>query len=71
MAVYLYDQLGSIFYFYALGSTNLSVASPIANGLTFAVAGITEALVDNRFPSRATIEGSVLILSGVYMCLSG
>ena len=71
MAAYLYDQAGSMLYYYALGSTDLSLAVPVANGLTFAVAGITEALVDRRLPSRATLEGSVLILAGVYMCVSG
>lgn len=58
-------------YYYALGSSDLSTAVPIANGLTFAVAGITEAIVDKRLPSRATVEGSLLILAGVYMCISG
>ena len=71
MAAYLYDQAGSMLYYYALGSTDLSLAVPVANGLTFAVAGITEALVDRRLPSRATLEGSVLIIAGVYMCVSG
>ena len=58
-------------YYYALGSSDLSTVVPIANGLTFAVAGITEAVVDKRLPSRSTIEGSLLILAGVYMCISG
>jgi drug/metabolite transporter (DMT)-like permease len=71
VAAYLYDQAGSMLYYYALGSTDLSLAVPVANGLTFAVAGITEALVDRRLPSRATLEGSVLIIAGVYMCVSG
>ena len=67
---YLYDQLGSIIYYYALGSTELSVAVPIANGLTFAVAGVTEALVDRRIPSRYTIEGSIMIICGAFVCFS-
>ena len=70
IAAYLYDQAGSVLYYYSLGSTDLSIAVPIANGLTFAVAGITEAIVDKRLPTRATIEGSVLILIGVYVCFS-
>jgi drug/metabolite transporter (DMT)-like permease len=70
IAAYLYDQAGSMLYYYSLGSTDLSIAVPIANGLTFAVAGITEAIVDKRLPTRATIEGSVLILIGVYVCFS-
>lgn len=57
-------------YYYALGSTDLSIAVPVANGLTFAVAGITEALVDRKLPSRATVEGSLMILLGVYVCFS-
>ena len=57
-------------YYYALGSTDLSIAVPVANGLTFAVAGITEALVDKKLPSRATLEGSLMILVGVYVCFS-
>ena len=57
-------------YYYALGNTDLSIAVPVANGLTFAVAGITEALVDRKVPSRATVEGSLLIILGVYICVS-
>ena len=57
-------------YYYVLGSTELSTAVPIANGLTFAVAGVTEALLDKRLPTRATLEGSLLILAGVYICFS-
>jgi drug/metabolite transporter (DMT)-like permease len=67
---YLYDQAGSMLYYYVLGRTDLSLAVPVANGLTFAVAGLTEAIVDRRIPSRATIEGSLLILVGVFVCFS-
>ena len=70
VAAYLYDQAGSMLYYYVLGSTDLSLAVPIANGLTFAFAGITEAIMDKRFPSRSTIEGSILIVAGVYICYS-
>jgi uncharacterized membrane protein len=59
-----------VLYYYALGSTELSVAVPIANGLTFAVAGVTEAVVDAKLPSKSTLEGIGLILIGVYICLS-
>lgn len=57
-------------YYYVLGQSDLSTAVPIANGLTFAVAGLTEALVDKKVPSRATVEGSILIIVGVYICFS-
>ncbi len=46
------------------------MAVPVANGLTFAVAGITEAIVDGKIPSRHTIEGSILIIVGAYVCFS-
>ncbi len=46
------------------------MAVPVANGLTFAVAGVTEAIVDGKIPSRYTIEGSILIIIGAYVCLS-
>ena len=67
---YLYDQAGSMLYYYVLGTTDLSIAVPIANGLTFAVAGLTEAIIDKRIPSRSTIEGSLLILAGVFVCFT-
>ena len=70
IAAFLYDRAGSVIYYYTLGDTDLSIAVPIANGLTFAVAGVTEALVDRRLPSRGTIEGSILILVGAYICFS-
>lgn len=70
LAAYLYDQAGSMLYYYVLGQTDLSTAVPIANGLTFAFAGLTEALIEKKLPSRSTIEGTVLILAGVYICFS-
>jgi drug/metabolite transporter (DMT)-like permease len=59
-----------VLYYYVLGKTDLSVAVPVANGLTFAFAGLTEAILDKRIPSRKTIEGSVLILIGAYIAMS-
>jgi len=68
ICAYIYDQAGSALYYYVLGRTDLSTAVPIANGLTFVFSGVTEAIVDKRFPSRNTLEGVVLIIAGVYIC---
>ena len=67
---YIYDQAGSAVYYYVLGRTDLSTAVPIANGLTFVFSGLTEAIVNKRTPSRATVEGISLIVIGVYICYS-
>ncbi len=68
ICAYIYDQAGSALYYYVLGKTDLSTAVPIANGLTFVFSGLTEAIVDKRFPSRSTLEGVGLIVAGVYIC---
>ena len=65
---YIYDQAGSAVYYYVLGKTDLSTAVPIANGLTFVFSGLTEAIVNKRIPSKATVEGISLIVIGVYIC---
>ncbi len=70
MCAYLYDQVGSVLYYYVLGKSELTTAVPIANGLTFAFAGVTEAVLDKRLPSRRTIEGSLMILLGAYVAMS-
>lgn len=70
MCAYLYDQVGSVLYYYVLSKSELTTAVPIANGLTFAFAGVTEAVLDKRLPSRRTIEGSALILLGAYLAMS-
>ena len=70
VCAYLYDQAGSMVYYYVLGKSELSTAVLIANGLTFAFAGLAEAIVEKRIPSRATLEGSLLILAGAYIAYS-
>jgi drug/metabolite transporter (DMT)-like permease len=68
ICAYLYDQTGSALYYYILGKTDLSTAVPIANGLTFVFAGITESLVEKKLPTRGTIEGMILVITGAYIC---
>jgi len=68
ICAYLYDQIGSAMYYYVLGKTDLSTAVPIANGLTFVFAGISESLVEKQLPKRQTIEGMILIITGAFIC---
>ena len=68
ICAYLYDQMGSAMYYYVLGRTELSTAVPVANGLTFVFAGLSESLVEKRLPTRSTIEGMLLVVTGAYIC---
>ena len=56
-------------YYRLLGTEDLSVAMPIANGLTFLFTGLTAALKGEKIDDPvSSVVGAALVLLGVTIC---
>jgi len=69
---FLINQCGSIAYNFLLGTTDISLASPICNSLTFIFTGLTARLaLGERQPiTFRTVAGTTLIVAGVGLCVA-
>ncbi|XP_055692140.1 transmembrane protein 234 homolog [Lutzomyia longipalpis] len=66
---FLLNQSGSLVYFFTLQKTELSLAVPVANSLTFVFTAITARLLgEEALPPRA-LFGILLILIGTTICM--
>lgn len=65
------NQTGSLLYNYLLGSTDISLASPIVNSLTFVFTGVTARLLGEPLPLNLSfVLGALSIVAGVALCVS-
>lgn len=55
----------------SLVHTELSIAVPLTNGLTFLFTALTGQLLGERPFSRSTCAGMLCVLIGVSLCLAG
>ncbi|XP_046739516.1 transmembrane protein 234 homolog [Diprion similis] len=65
---FIINQCGSVLYFFALQSTDLSLAVPVSNSLTFVFTAITGWFLGEEKSHRNTYIGMVLILVGITLC---
>ena len=63
------NQLGSVAYFFALKSADVSVGVPVVNSLTLVITSLTGHLVAQEKYNLKTILGMLLIVSGVSLCV--
>ncbi|KAF2359155.1 putative transmembrane family 234, partial [Trinorchestia longiramus] len=68
---FLLNQVGSLLFFMLLGSTDLSLAVPIANGLTFLITTITGQLLGEENLDFSGWLGVVLLFIGLCFCIAG
>lgn len=67
---FLINQCGSLVYVYLLGSTDISMAVPICNSLTFVFTGIAARLLgDKEDFSWKKMAGTACVLTGVAICV--
>lgn len=64
MVPFLVNQLGSVLYFVALQGTDMSLAVPVSNALTFEVTAVTGWILGEKKANRNTYIGMILILIG-------
>ncbi|XP_011310845.1 transmembrane protein 234 homolog isoform X2 [Fopius arisanus] len=62
------NQCGSLLYVASLGSTDLSLAVPVANSLTFAFTGLAGWFLGEEKPNKITYMGILMILAGTALC---
>ncbi|XP_015586646.1 transmembrane protein 234 homolog isoform X2 [Cephus cinctus] len=65
---FLINQCGSILYFLTLQSTDISLAVPVTNSLTFVFTGIAGRLLGEEKVHRNTYIGMIFILTGTTLC---
>lgn len=67
---FLLNQTGSVVYYITLGSTDISLAVPITNSLTFVFTILSGRLLGEKIKYWETYIGMVLVLAGVALCVT-
>ncbi|XP_076646276.1 transmembrane protein 234 homolog [Halictus rubicundus] len=65
---FVINQCGSVLYFLMLGGTDISLAVPVTNSLTFVVTAITGSMLGEEKIQKNTYIGMTLILVGTMLC---
>ncbi|XP_055705108.1 transmembrane protein 234 homolog [Phlebotomus papatasi] len=66
---FLLNQSGSLVYFLTLQNTELSLAVPVANSLTFVFTAITAKILGEQQLHTRELLGILLILTGTTVCM--
>jgi len=65
---FLFNQSGSVLYYVTLSSTDISLAAPVVNSLTFVITGLTGKLLGEEFGGTGSMVGAGLVVFGVFLC---
>ncbi|XP_067242669.1 transmembrane protein 234 [Chanodichthys erythropterus] len=66
---FLLNQSGSLMFYFTLASTDLSLAVPMVNSLTFLFTLLMGKLLGEEFGGKRALLGMLLIMSGVTVCV--
>uniref|UniRef100_A0A3P8TKY3 Transmembrane protein 234 n=1 Tax=Amphiprion percula TaxID=161767 RepID=A0A3P8TKY3_AMPPE len=66
---FLLNQSGSLVYYYTLSTTELSLAVPVANSLTFLCTLLTGKLLGEEFGGKQAVVGMFLTMAGITLCV--
>ncbi|XP_037603353.1 transmembrane protein 234 isoform X1 [Sebastes umbrosus] len=66
---FLLNQSGSLVYYYTLSTTELSLAVPVANSLTFLCTLLTGKLLGEEFGGKQAVAGMFLTMAGITLCV--
>ncbi|KAM6912511.1 transmembrane protein 234 [Xenentodon cancila] len=66
---FLLNQSGSLVYYYTLSTTELSLAVPVANSLTFLFTLLTGKLLGEEFGGIKAVVGMFLTMAGITLCV--
>uniref|UniRef100_A0A8C6T8G7 Transmembrane protein 234 n=1 Tax=Neogobius melanostomus TaxID=47308 RepID=A0A8C6T8G7_9GOBI len=69
MVPFLLNQSGSLIYYYTLSTTELSLAVPVANSLTFLCTLITGKILGEEFGGKRAVAGMFLTMTGITLCV--
>ncbi|XP_024128701.1 transmembrane protein 234 isoform X2 [Oryzias melastigma] len=66
---FLINQAGSVFYYYTLSTTDLSLAVPVTNSLTLLCTLLTGKLLGEELGGKNAVLGMILTVTGVSLCI--
>ncbi|XP_076021616.1 transmembrane protein 234 [Genypterus blacodes] len=66
---FLLNQSGSLVYYLTLATTELSLAVPVANSLTFVCTLLTGKLLGEEFGGKRDVAGMLLTMTGITLCV--
>ncbi|XP_041809621.1 transmembrane protein 234 isoform X2 [Chelmon rostratus] len=66
---FLLNQSGSLVYYYTLSTTELSLAVPVTNSLTFLCTLLTGKLLGEEFGGKQAVVGMFLTMAGITLCV--
>uniref|UniRef100_A0A671VFE1 Transmembrane protein 234 n=1 Tax=Sparus aurata TaxID=8175 RepID=A0A671VFE1_SPAAU len=66
---FLLNQSGSLVYYYTLSTTDLSLAVPVANSLTFLCTLLTGKALGEEFGGKQAVAGMFLTMAGITLCV--
>lgn len=66
---FLLNQSGSLVYYYTLSTTDLSIAVPVSNSLTFLFTLLTGKLLGEEFGGKKAVVGMFLTMAGITLCV--
>ncbi|XP_049917197.1 transmembrane protein 234 [Epinephelus moara] len=66
---FLLNQSGCLVYYYTLSTTELSLAVPVANSLTFLWTLLTGKFLGEEFGGKQAVAGMFLTMAGITLCV--
>ncbi|KAM6973234.1 transmembrane protein 234 [Aplochiton taeniatus] len=66
---FVLNQIGSLVYYLTLATTDLSLAVPVANSLTFLFTLLTGKLLGEEFGGKRAVAGMFLTMVGITLCV--
>ncbi|CAL8285107.1 unnamed protein product [Lota lota] len=66
---FLLNQLGSLVYYFTLATTDLSLAVPVTNSLTFLLTVLTGKILGEEFGGKRAVGGMFLTMVGITLCI--
>ncbi|RVE57341.1 hypothetical protein OJAV_G00215170 [Oryzias javanicus] len=66
---FLINQAGSVFYYYTLSTTDLSLAVPVTNSLTLLCTLLTGKLLGEELGGTKAVVGMILTMTGISLCI--
>ncbi|KAJ8287416.1 hypothetical protein COCON_G00000750 [Conger conger] len=67
---FVLNQSGSVVYYFTLATTDLSLAVPVANSLTFLVTLLTGMILGEEVGGKRAVVGMCLTTLGVTLCVA-
>ncbi|KYO01819.1 conserved protein, unknown function [Plasmodium gaboni] len=67
---YILNQIGSLFYYYLLSTSDISLVMPLCNTCSFFFTYVTELVIFKKELTFNSLMGFMLISLGIFICLN-